>query len=208
MSSTDYRNNENTPEHPEELLSEIIAAVDDADMQLCMNYGRYVERPSQQRMREIIQATDVLFDAFGALIYKTVHDTTLPLDENVPQEEKASILATTLHDLTEKHAELLADYTDDIVLATPHESEDSLTSLTEILQDDAEESLDNLIGAALARLKGLCESDIEVIEIITARKVWLRSELAKRSLHSVGKIAQIGIGAAIGITIAEKMRRR
>lgn len=208
MSLIGYQNSENAPEHKEPALGEVIAAVDHADTDLCMAYSRYLDRPTDRRMKEITETTNDLFDAFGALLRKTIHGSTQPLPENEPYEENAAMIATVLHNITESHSVLLADYTDYIQLPTEEEKTESLLGLTEILQDDAEESTEALIDAALARLRGVCETDIEVIEIATAKKLWIRKNLAKKALLSGGKIAQIAAGAAAGVVIAEKFLRR
>lgn len=208
MSLIGYQNSENAPEHKEPALYEVIAAVDHADTDLCMAYSRYLERPNSRREKEITEGTNDLFDAFGNLLRKAVHGSTQPLPENESHEESAAILATVLHNITENHSVLLADYTDYIQLPTEEERADSLLGLTEILQDDAEESTEALVDAALARLKGVCETDMEVIEIATAKKVWVRKELGKKALLSGGRIAQIAAGSAAGIVIAEKLLSR
>ena len=208
MSLARHRENANTPEHQEPTLPEMIAAVDHADTILCMTYSRYIDRPTPRREKAITECTNDLFDSFGNLLRKVINGSTKPLPENELYEENAAILATVLHNITESHSVLLADYTDQIVLPTDKEKEEALRGLTDVLQEEAEESDETLIDAALSRLKGVCESDMEVIEVVTAKKVWIRRELAKKALASCGKITQIAVGSATGIVIAEKLLNR
>lgn len=208
MSFVEHTRDGNTPEYREPALDEVMAAVDAADLRLRLAYSHYIERPTGGRMRELTEESEELVNWFGIFLRKVVHGSTEPLPQHEPYEEMASIVATALHDMTERHSELLADYTKDIVLATDAEKEDSLRGLTELLEDDAIQSTALLIDGAHARLKGLLDSDMEVIEITTAKKLWLRRQLAKETLHTAGTIAKIGAGVVVGTLVADKLRRK
>lgn len=208
MSFVERTGDKNSPEHREPALGEVVAAIDQADIRLRMAYSHYIERPTAARMRNLTEDTEDLVGVFGNFVRAIVHSSTEPLPEHESFEEMAAIIATALCDITEQHSTVLADYSKDIVLPTEQEKKDALVGLTELLEDDAMESPAQLIDGAFARLKGVLESDMEVIEIVTAKKLWFRQQLAKEALSSVGTIAKISAGVVIGTIIADKLRRK
>ena len=195
--------NGSSPEIPS--LDEVIAQFDATDLNLQMAYSRYMEKPAARRMSAIVDKTGLLFDSYGHILRKLIHDNS----DSLSGLERAQIVASILHDMNTKHSVLLVEYTDAIELPSSVDSEHARNHLVELLNDEAEDSNSAFLDEALGRFKGILESDMEVIDHYAFMRASSTTRvIGEKALKTGIEIGKVSSGVMVGMFIFNKFNKR
>ncbi len=167
--------------------------------------SRYLDFPIPNRKQLIRRACAAMTEQLDAVL-EMAHTAIDSLSTESMDAEIGIVdmIAEVLHDISSNHAELLADYTDDIVLPTEDESLEALDGLQAVLFDEFSTDFDSFATVVRDKFKTIIDSDIEIIEIEVAKKLWTAQQAARH----IGRVAQIAAGAAIGALIADRLKPR
>jgi hypothetical protein len=184
-------------------FSQLITEFDAADSALTMAYGRYMEKPSPRRMRDILKESEHSFDAFSDVIQRVMEQEFVGTDE---ENSRPITFATLLVTMSQNHSRLLAEHTDFVEVSDEDEARDETLLIAGIFEgyDD-----DALVEAVLDHFKEMRENDMEAIErFIVERKESPYERLKEKGIRGSVDVAKIGSGVFIGMTVYEKLFSR
>lgn len=188
---------------PELEFSQLVAEFDAADSNLTMAYGRYMEKPSPRRMRDIDREAEASFDAFGDLIQQMMSQRG---DDVAGEDSRPMTFANLLVAMTQKHAHLLAEYTDFVEASDDDDARDEtllIAGLFEEFDDDA------LVEAVLDNFKEIRANDMEAIQrYMLERKESPYQVIKEKALRGSIDITKIGTGVLVGMMAYEKLMKR
>lgn len=181
-------------------FSQLITEFDAADSALTMAYGRYMEKPSPRRMRDIHKESESSFDAFSDVIQRVMEQEFVEADE---EDSRPITFATLLVTMSQNHSHLLAEHTDFVEVSDEDEARDETLLIAGILEEYDD---DALVEAVLDHFKEIRENDMEAIErFIVERKQSPYELLKEKGIRGSIDIAKIGSGVFIGMTVYEKL---
>lgn len=188
---------------PELEFSQLVAEFDAADSNLTMAYGRYMEKPSPRRMRDIDREAEASFDAFGDLIQQMMSQRG---DEVAGEDSRPMTFANLLIAMTQKHNRLLAEYTDFVEVSDDDDARDEtllVAGLFEEFDDDA------LVEAVLDHFKEIRDNDMEAIQRFIIQKAESPyRRMREKAVRGSIDVAKIGTGVLVGLVAYEKLMKR
>lgn len=184
-------------------FSQLITEFDAADSALTMAYGRYMEKPSPRRMREINKESESSFDAFGELIQRIMNQK----DDEVPGEDSRPIIfANLLVTMSQNHNRLLAEYTDFVEVSDDDDARDETLLVAGIFEELDD---DELVEAVLEHFRDTRDNSMEAIQrFIIERKESPAQRIKEKAIRGSVDVAKIGSGVFIGMTVYEKLFSR
>lgn len=177
----------------EQSFSNIKAKFDEAEKTLLGAYGRYMERPSSRKMKNITKASADCFNSFGNLLVYFDSNKTDAIDERF----RPKIIASLLCDASRERARLFAD--DSINEEDHQEAVRLLAELLELFDNEA------LIESALDHFCEIQDKDMQTIEQFIINYTSSPREQVKTRLYEGSiDIAKIGSGSLVALVIFDK----
>ena len=183
------------------LFTDREAKFDAAENLLLEKYARYMEKPSPRKMRQIDQASESTFEAFGDVVEGVMSGQTGVINARfLPR-----ILATLVSDVSREHMRLFAQYSDFVEIPSDEAQEADITSLAGIFEEFDEEAL---LEGVIDYFCEIRDGDMEAIQQVMINRIDSPIEQIKmRALHGSIEVAKIGAGVLAGLVVYDTFFR-
>lgn len=187
---------------PELKFSRLITEFDAADSNLVMAYGRYMEKPSPRRMRDINKESESSFDAFGEIVQRVMNQGD---DEVAGEDSRPIIFANILVAMSQNHSRLLAEYTDFVEVSDKDDARDETLLIAGVFEELDD---DELAKAVLEHFAEIRDTSMEAIQrFIIERQESPTQRIKERAIRGSIDVAKIGTGVLLGLSVYDMIKR-